>query len=311
MTSPAPLRIGTRGSPLALAQARRVQTWLAAAHPALSADGAVEIVTIVTTGDTVQNRTLAEIGGKGLFTKEIDVALLERRIDLAVHSLKDLPTVLPDGLTLPCIPEREDVRDALIAKAARSIAELPQGAVVGTASLRRAAQLLHRRPDLRVAPLRGNVDTRIAKVERGEVDATLLALAGLRRLDRAGRAMPIAVEEMLPAVGQGAIAVTCRTGDARVHSLLAPLDRPDAHTAILAERAFLAALDGSCRTPIAALATLAGDRLAMRGLVATPDGRELLETSVTGVRADAERLGREAGEGLLARCGPSFFAFKG
>ena len=270
-----------------------------------------EIVTIVTTGDTMQNRTLAEIGGKGLFTKEIDVALLEGRIDLAVHSLKDLPTVLPDGSTLACIPEREDVRDALIAKAARSIAELPQGAVVGTASLRRAAQLLHRRPDLRVAPLRGNVDTRIAKVERGEVDATLLALAGLRRLDRAGRAMPIAVEEMLPAVGQGAIAVTCRTGDARVHSLLAPLDRPDAHTAILAERAFLAALDGSCRTPIAALATLAGDRLAMRGLVATPDGRELLETSVTGVRADAERLGREAGEGLLARCGPSFFAFKG
>jgi hydroxymethylbilane synthase len=311
MTSPAPLRIGTRGSPLALAQARRVQTWLASAHPALSAEGAVEIVTIVTTGDTVQNRTLADIGGKGLFTKEIDVALLDGRVDLAVHSLKDLPTVLPDGLTLPCIPEREDVRDALIATAARSIAELPRGAVVGTASLRRAAQLLHRRPDLRVVPLRGNIDTRIAKVERGEVDATLLAMAGLRRLDRAGRAVPIAVEEMLPAVGQGAIAVTCRTGDARVLSLLAPLDRPDAHTAILAERAFLAALDGSCRTPIAALATLAGERLAMRGLVATPDGRELLETSVTGVRADAERLGREAGEALLARCGPSFFAFKG
>lgn len=310
MTSPAPLRIGTRGSPLALAQARRVQARLAATHPEFASAGAVEIVTIVTTGDTVQNRPLADIGGKGLFTKEIDLALLQGRVDFAVHSLKDLPTVLPAGLALVCIPEREDVRDALIARSARSIAELPQGAVVGTASLRRAAQLLHRRPDLRVVPLRGNVDTRIAKVDRGEVDATLLALAGLRRLDRTGRAVPVETDEMLPAVGQGAIAVTCRSDDARTRRLLAPLDLPDAHTAILAERAFLAALDGSCRTPIAALATLSGDRLALRGLVASPDGRDLHEIAVAGARAEAERVGREAGEALLARCGPSFFSFK-
>ena len=313
MAASLPLRIGTRGSPLALVQARQAEARLRAVHSALSRDDAIVIDAMVTSGDRVQDRTLVDIGGKGLFTKEIDTALLDGRIALAVHSLKDLPTLLPDGIAIACVPRtRGSARDALSRDALSAPLRRPaRGRRGRTASLRRAAQLLHRRPDLRVAPLRGNVDTRIAKVERGEVDATLLALAGLRRLDRAGRAMPIAVEEMLPAVGQGAIAVTCRTGDARVHSLLAPLDRPDAHTAILAERAFLAALDGSCRTPIAALATLAGDRLAMRGLVATPDGRELLETSVTGVRADAERLGREAGEGLLARCGPSFFAFKG
>jgi hydroxymethylbilane synthase len=312
MTAAKTLRIGTRGSPLALAQARRVGERLAAAHPALAAEGAIEITPIVTSGDQTQDRALAEIGGKGLFTKEIDIATLDGSVDLAVHSLKDLPTDMPPGILLACVPEREDVRDVLIARAARSIAALPPGAVVGTASLRRAAQLLNRRPDLRVVTMRGNVGTRIAKVERGEVDATLLALAGLKRLghDAHGLAHPIAVDEMLPAVGQGAIAITCRTEDSATRTLLARLDLADAHTAILAERAFLRVLDGSCRTPIAALATLSGDTLSLRGLVATPDGKQLLETRREGPRGQAEAIGRDAGAELLARCGPDFFAFK-
>jgi len=310
MNSSHPLRIGTRGSPLALAQAHGVRNRLAAAHAALAPEGAISVVPIVTTGDKTQDRTLADIGGKGLFTKEIDLALFDGSIDLAVHSLKDLPTEMPEGIALCCIPEREDPRDALIARSARSIAELPKGAVVGTASLRRAAQLLHRRPDLRVMPLRGNVETRIAKVDRGDADATLLALAGLRRLGRTDRAHPISTEEMLPAVGQGAIAITCRAGDTATLALLAPLDDAAVHTAILAERAFLRVLDGSCRTPIAALAELVGDRLTLRGLVATPDGRELLETRREGQRADAEAIGHDAGAELLARCGPAFFSFK-
>jgi hydroxymethylbilane synthase len=303
-----PVRIGTRGSPLALAQARGVEARLAAAHSPLLDVGSTAIEAIVTTGDTVQDRTLVDIGGKGLFTKEIDAALLDGRIALAVHSLKDLPTVLPEGIVLACVSEREDPRDALIG--APSIAALPQGAVVGTASLRRAAQLLHRRPDLNVVPLRGNVGTRIAKLDRGEVQATVLALAGLRRLRRTERAVPIAPEEILPAVGQGALAITCRSEDADTRTLLALIDNADAHTAILAERAFLATLDGSCRTPIAALAEIVGDGLVLRGLVATPDGRELLETRREGHRSDAEALGRDAGTELLRRCGPAFFALK-
>jgi hydroxymethylbilane synthase len=303
------LRIGTRGSPLALVQARGVQARLAAAHPGLAAD-AIAIETIVTSGDTVQDRTLVDIGGKGLFTKEIDTALLDGRVALAVHSLKDLPTVLPEGIDLVCVPEREDPRDALIGSVGTSIAALPQGAVVGTASLRRAAQLLHRRPDLKTVPLRGNVGTRIAKLDRGEVQATLLAMAGLRRLGATDRAHPLAPEEILPAVGQGALAITCRSDDKATRDLLASLDDKNAHTAILAERAFLAVLDGSCRTPIAALAEVRGDRLTLRGLVATPDGRELLETAREGHRTDAARMGQDAGAELLRRCGPAFFSFK-
>jgi hydroxymethylbilane synthase len=304
------LRIGTRGSPLALVQARGIQARLQAAHAAL-AEGAIAIETIVTSGDTVQDRTLVDIGGKGLFTKEIDAALLDGRIALAVHSLKDLPTVLPDGIDLVCVPEREDPRDALISGVGTSIAALPQGAVVGTASLRRAEQLLHRRPDLKTVPLRGNVGTRIAKLDRGEVQATLLAMAGLRRLGATDRAHPIAPEEILPAVGQGALAITCRSNDRSTRDLLAPLDDKDAHTAILAERAFLKVLDGSCRTPIAALAEVNGDRLRFRGLVATPDGKELLETARDGHRGDAAKMGEDAGVELLKRCGPAFFSFKG
>jgi hydroxymethylbilane synthase len=305
------LRIGTRGSPLALAQAHEVRARLAAAHSDLARPGAIEIVVIKTTGDMVLDRPLAEIGGKGLFTKEIDEAQLAGRVDIAVHSMKDVPTVLPDGLALPCILEREDTRDAFMCLKAKRLADLPAGSVIGTASLRRGAQILHRRPDLKVEPLRGNVQTRMKKLEEGVVDATLLAMAGLRRLGLADRiASAIEPEEMLPAVAQGAIGVTCRAGDEAALRRLAPLDHADSHTRVLAERAFLAVLDGSCRTPIAGLAELAGDRLIFRGLVIRPDGSEAHETRLEGDRSQAETLGRQAGHELLGRCGPGFFDFK-
>lgn len=305
------LRIGTRGSPLALAQAYEVQARLRAAHPDLVPERAIEIVVIKTTGDMVLDRTLSEIGGKGLFTKEIDEAQLDGRIDIAVHSMKDVPTVLPDGLSLPCILEREDTRDAFICLKAKRLSDLPAGAVVGTASLRRGAQVLFRRPDLRVEPLRGNVQTRLKKLEDGVVDATLLAMAGLRRLGLADRAASqLEPEEMLPAVAQGAIGITSRTGDAATLARLAPLDHRQSHIRVLAERAFLAVLDGSCRTPIGGLAELAGDALTFRGLVIRPDGSQAHELTLTGTAAEAETIGQAAGQELLGRCGPGFFDFK-
>jgi hydroxymethylbilane synthase len=311
MNETTPLRIGTRGSPLALAQAHEVQARLAAAHPDLARPRAIDIVVIKTTGDMVLDRTLAAIGGKGLFTKEIDEAQLEGRIDIAVHSMKDVPTVLPDGIVLPCILEREDTRDAFLSLKAKRLADLPAGAVVGTASLRRGAQILYRRPDLKVEPLRGNVQTRMRKLEEGVVDATLLAMAGLRRLGLADRvSSSLEPEEMLPAVAQGAIGITCRAGDAVSHHWLAPLDHADSHLRVLAERAFLTVLDGSCRTPIGGLAELAGDRLTFRGLVIRPDGSQAHEIRLEGRRPDAVAMGRAAGEDLLGRCGPDFFDFK-
>lgn len=311
MSNASPLRIGTRGSPLALAQAHEVQARLAAAHPDLAEPGAIEIVVIKTTGDMVLDRPLAQIGGKGLFTKEIDEAQLAGRIDIAVHSMKDVPTVLPEGLTLPCILEREDTRDAFMCLKAKRLADLPAGSVVGTASLRRGAQVLYRRPDLKVQPLRGNVQTRMKKLEEGVVDATLLAMAGLRRLGLADRvASALEPEEMLPAVAQGAIGITCRSGDAAALARLAPLDHADSHVRVLAERAFLAVLDGSCRTPIAGLAEVNGDHLVFRGLVIKPDGSLAHEIRLEGRRSEAETLGRAAGEDLLGRCEPGFFDFK-
>ena len=311
MTNEPILRIGTRGSPLALAQAHEVQARLRAAHPDLVPEGAIEIVIIKTTGDMVLDRTLSEIGGKGLFTKEIDEAQLGNRIDIAVHSMKDVPTVLPDGLILPCILEREDVRDAFISLKAKSLADLPAGSVVGTASLRRGAQILFRRPDLKVEPLRGNVQTRLKKLEDGVADATLLAMAGLRRLGLAERATyQLSPEEMLPAVAQGAIGITARDGDEAILARLAPLNHPESHVRVVAERAFLAVLDGSCRTPIGALAELSGDALTFRGLVIRPDGSLAHELTLHGTRAEAESIGRAAGEELLGRCGPGFFDFK-
>jgi hydroxymethylbilane synthase len=307
MVSPS-VRIGTRGSPLALAQANEVRRRLAAAHSGLAADGAVEIVVIRTTGDRLQQGTLADAGGKGLFTKEIEEALLDDRIDIAVHSMKDVPTWFPDGLVVDCVLPREDPRDALISRRATSISDIPKGAVVGTASLRRQALLLHRRPDLTVVPFRGNVDTRIARLDAGEADATFLAVAGLNRLGRDNvGATPIEPEEMLPAVCQGTVGIERRIADSRTAELLLPLN--DAETAFraVAERALLAGLDGSCRTPIAALATLDGDALSLAAAIVRPDGSELIETHRDGPIGDAAAMGADAAEELRRRAGSGFF----
>jgi hydroxymethylbilane synthase len=305
--APRPLRIGTRGSPMALRQTELVRKRLSAVHPALATAGMIEIVAIRTTGDRVQDRRLAEIGGKGLFAKEIDEALIDCRIDLAVHSLKDLETWLPDGVEIACILPRDDPRDAFLSTKAARLAELPEGAVVGTASLRRQAQLLRRRPDLRIVPLRGNADTRIRKLQAGEVDATLLALCGLQRIGLAHLAseiLPRAI--MLPAVGQGALAVECRAGDEQVRQLLAPLhDMPSAACAT-AERAMLAVLDGSCHTPIAALAEVENGRLAIEGVLLTADGSAEIRARSIGDIADAVVLGTALGEELRRRAGPEF-----
>jgi len=306
--APPLLRLGTRGSPLALAQAAEVKARLAAAHPELAADDAITIVAIRTTGDRPSERSLAEQGGKGLFTKEIEEALLAGTIDIAVHSLKDMPTALPDGLVLSCHLPREDPRDALIARDAGSIAALPRGAAIGTASLRRKAQLLHRRPDLKVVPLRGNIGTRLGKLASGECAATLLAVAGLKRLGRDDCISAVLTpEEMLPAVGQGVIAIEIRADDQRAYDFLSPIDDATTACCAIAERALLEVLDGSCRTPIAALATLNAGLLALDAMVIWPDGRTLHQTRREGSAREAELLGADAGAELRARAGPDFF----
>jgi hydroxymethylbilane synthase len=304
-----PVRIGTRGSPLALIQAEIVKAGLIAHHPALAATGAIEIVVIKTTGDQVQDRPLSEIGGKGLFTKEIEEALLDGRIDLAVHSMKDVPTALCEGLEIACLLKREDPRDVLISPVASSIATLPQGAVVGTASLRRQAQVKALRPDLVIVPLRGNVGTRLAKIERGEAAATLLALAGLKRLGKTDAAQAIlSVEEMLPAVAQGAIGIEIRSDDRATRALLEPCNDRATQIAVTAERACLAELEGSCRTPIAAFAELVGDDLRLRALIALPDGSEVHRDDRRGKATEPAALGRAAGRHLKALAGPRFLA---
>jgi hydroxymethylbilane synthase len=303
------LRIATRGSPLALAQAREVRDRLAASHAELAAADALEICVIRTTGDRMQTGSLAEIGGKGLFTKEIEEALLDRRCDIAVHSMKDVPTWLPDGLVIGCLLPRADPRDALISTKADSLAALPRGAVVGTASLRRRAILLNRRPDLEMVNFRGNVETRLARLEAGEVDATLLAAAGLSRLGKADRATAILEpDDMMPAVCQGAIGIELRDEDSGTRALLAAIDHKPTADRVAAERALLAALDGSCRTPIAALAEIAGEGLSLRGLIVRPDGSELIEVTRCGAVGDAAALGRDAGDELRRRGGADFFA---
>ncbi|MBL8673786.1 MAG: hydroxymethylbilane synthase, partial [Rhodospirillales bacterium] len=276
-----PFRIGTRGSPLALAQAHMTRDALVAAHPALAAPGAVEIVVVRTTGDAVQDRRLSEIGGKGLFTKEIEDQLVAGTVDIGVHSSKDMPPRLPDGLTLAAFLPREDARDALIAPAgARTIAELPRGATVATVALRRQALLLHRRPDLRVVAIRGNVDTRLRKLDEGVAQALILARAGLNRLDKRDLGAAIPAGDMLPAVGQGAVCVECRAGDARALALLAAINHAPTDICVRAEMAMLRVLDGSCRTPIAGHATLldGGGAMWLRALVARPDGSEVIAT---------------------------------
>jgi hydroxymethylbilane synthase len=300
------LRIGTRGSPLALAQAHTVRDRLAAAHGCVPDDIAIHI--IKTTGDQILDRPLSEAGGKGLFTKEIEEALLANAIDIAVHSSKDMPTQLPDGLALVAYLEREDVRDVFISRKAASIADLPQGALVGSASLRRQALVKRLRPDLRVGIFRGNVQTRLRKLGEGEADATLLALAGLKRLGLEHEATAILpLDQFPPAIGQGAIGIEARLSDTKTLDLIAPIAHRDTEIALDTERAFLAALDGSCRTPIAGLATVKGNALSFRGMILRPDGSEVFETSRQGVVADAERLGADAGRELKARGGPDFF----
>ncbi len=302
------LRIGTRGSPLALAQTHMVRDDLARQWPQLALPGAIEVLVISTTGDRVQDRPLAEIGGKGLFTKELDEAMEEGRIDLAVHSMKDVPTVLPDFIALPSMLPREDVRDAFLSPKASGIDDLPQGAVVGTASLRRGAQLLNRRPDLSVVSFRGNVQTRLKKLAEGQVDATLLAMAGLNRLGLAAHATKaLSPDEMLPAVAQGAVGITCRADDAQAHEFLKPISCAQTFIRVTAERAFLAHLDGSCRTPIAGLAELNGDRLAFRGLIVSPDGKKIHRVERQGLAVDAFAIGDDAARDVRGRAGPGFF----
>jgi hydroxymethylbilane synthase len=301
------LRIGTRGSAMALYQAHLVRDRLAAAHPELATPAMVEIIVIRTTGDRVQDRLLAEIGGKGLFTKEIEQALSERRIDLAVHSLKDMETVLPAGLEIACVLPRDDPRDALVTRGDVALDALPAGARIGTASLRRAAQLLRRRADLLAAPIRGNVDTRLAKLAAGEVDGLLLAFCGLERLGRADVASEVlSVETMLPAVGQGALAVEGRADGGEIRELLAPLHDAASAACVSAERAMLAALDGSCRTPIAGLAAMRGDQIELRALVLTPDGSAERRADGAAPAADSVALGRALGERLRREAGPQF-----
>ena len=302
-----PLLIGTRGSPLALWQARHVRARLIEANGLAESD--IDLSVITTSGDRLKDKPLRDFGGKGLFTKEIDEALLSGTVDLAVHSMKDLPTDLPARISIGAILPRADVRDAFISQKAPSLVELPPGSIVGTSSLRRGAQIKRLRPDLRIVDFRGNVETRLNKLAEGKADATLLALAGLERLGLATRATSIlSTEEMLPAVAQGAIGVTCRSDDSATLILLAALNDAASATAVACERAFLARLEGSCKTPIAGLAEIEDGSLRFRGMILTPDGSEWYEIGLEGGLKNASRIGTDAGEELLARAGPGFMA---
>lgn len=305
-----PFRIGARASPLSLAQTQHVRGRLAAALGlnASAQDAALPVLPMITQGDRLQERSLRDAGGKGLFTKELDEALLDRRIDLAVHSLKDLPSILPEGIVLACVPEREDVRDVLIAPGAASLEDVTPGAVLGTASLRRAAQALHQRPDLRIVTMRGNVQTRLDKLAKGVADATFLALAGLKRLGLESAAGALLDPRIMPpAIGQGALAVTARAGDTRVLGLLAELEDAPTRLAIEAERGFLLAVEGDCRTPIAALSTWQGPNLHLLCEALTPDGchRWRVEEGIIAPDVGSARaLGQQLGVMLRKEAGP-------
>ncbi|MFN3575581.1 MAG: hydroxymethylbilane synthase [Tabrizicola sp.] len=301
-----PLKIGTRGSPLALWQAHETRRSLMAAFALPEA--AFEIVVIKVTGDQIQDKALREIGGKGLFTREIEEALLDGSIDIAVHSMKDMPTQQPEGLILDCYLPRADVRDAFVSPNYASIADLPQGATVGSSSLRRRAQLALRRPDLQLVEFRGNVQTRMRKLDEGVAHATFLAMAGLTRLGMAEVARSaIAPEEMLPAVAQGAIGIERRTDDPRTAALLARIHDRDTGLRLAAERSFLLALDGSCETPIAGLAVLEGDILWLRGELLRPDGSASVAGERRGPVGQGADIGRALAEELLSKAGPDFF----
>jgi hydroxymethylbilane synthase len=308
LPSPArPLNIGTRGSPLALAQAHETRGRLARAFDL--PEEAFAIVVIKVKGDAVQDRPLKEIGGKGLFTREIEEALLDGSIDIAVHSMKDMPVDQPGGLLLDTYLPREDVRDAFVSLSLGGLADLPPGAVVGTSSLRRRSQLLHRRPDLQIVEFRGNVQTRLRKLSEGVAQATFLAMAGLNRLNMTDvPRVPIPTDEMLPAVAQGAIGIERRADDNRVAGLLEAIHDGPTGLRLAAERAFLAALDGSCQTPIGGLAELDGGTLRLRGEILRTDGSEVLVDDAKAAVADGPELGRVMARGLLDRAGPAFFA---
>jgi len=301
------LRIGTRGSPLALAQAHETRARLMAAHDLAEDAFAVDVIT--TSGDRIQDRPLSEAGGKGLFTKEIEEALIAGRIDIAVHSSKDMPTALPEGLALSAFLPREDPRDAFIGKAVTSIIDLPHGATVGSSSLRRQALVLRLRPDIRVIPFRGNVQTRLRKLDEGMADGTILALAGLKRLGLHSVATDLmALDAFPPAPGQGAICIESRQGDGRVEGLLAAINDLPTAQALACERAFLAALDGSCRTPIAGHAKVDGGRLRFSGLILSPDGQRSHAVALEGLASDAADIGRDAGEKVRREAGDHFFS---
>lgn len=305
--SDTPIRIATRGSPLALAQAEETAARLRSAHGL--PESATELVVIRTTGDRIQDRSLADAGGKGLFTKEIEEALIDGRADLAVHSAKDVPTWLPDGLILSAFLEREDVRDAFVCRTAETLADLPAGAVVGSASLRRQALVLRARPDLKVITLRGSVQTRLRKLDSGEVQATLLALAGLKRLGvEAEAASLFEIDAFPPALGQGAIAIETRADDTETNRLVAAIDHAETTSALTCERAFLTVLDGSCRTPIAGHARIRDGVLEFHGLVISPDGATEFESRHSGDPSDAGAIGRSAGEDIIERAGEEFLA---
>jgi hydroxymethylbilane synthase len=294
------LRIGTRGSALALAQATLVQNQIQEQHPHIS----VELQIIKTTGDKIQDVPLAKIGGKGLFTKEIEMAILGSEVDLGVHSMKDVPTEVPEGLVIGITTIREDPRDAFISRKYRSLQEIPAGGRIGTGSLRRKAQLMHLRPDLEIIPLRGNVDTRLRKLVEENLDALILATAGLRRLGRAAEITAIISEsEMLPAIGQGALGLEYRIDDAETKSFLEFLDHPETKVTVAAERAFLARLEGGCQVPIAAKGSLKNGKLVLEGLIGDLTGARIHREQVTGPPEDAVSLGRSLAERLLERGG--------
>jgi hydroxymethylbilane synthase len=298
------LRIGTRGSPLALAQAHLVQDLWQRAH---GEDRTSEIVVIKTTGDAVLDRPLAEIGGKGLFTRELDTALMDGRIDVAVHSMKDVPTFLPEGITLAAILEREDARDCWISRNGKSLADFPSNTVIGTCSLRRKAQIAHKRPDVRIVDLRGNIQTRLQKLEDGEFDATLLAMAGLNRMGIKSPSMvPLEPSEMVPAAGQAAIGIAALERDEALRVMLGAMDDHATRVAVECERALLAALDGSCRTPIGAHATVNGERITLNAVLASPDGRIVHRDRGRGQVGDHKNMGAEVGYAIKRIAGPNF-----
>jgi len=305
-----PLRIGTRGSPLAMAQAFETRKRLQEQFEEMNEDGAIEICVMKTQGDMILDKSLMELGGKGLFTKELDVALLGDEVDICVHSMKDVPTWLPEGTVLPCNFPREDTNDAFITKDNKytSISELPDGSVIGTASLRRQAQILAQNPTLKCVNFRGNVQTRLRKLNDGVVDATLLAIAGLKRMDMDKYATAVLDwDEMLPAVAQGAIGVQCRADDERALKYINALNDMDTHVCVNCERAFLEALDGNCKTPIAGQARIIDGKIKFRGLIAMPDGSQKFTIESEGEIEDAVKIGKEAGEKLKADAGDKFF----